>query len=210
MRFKRSAGSKISSSPCFSSIDELQVGGDGVGQLRRIFHAHGGDHGFVVQRLAELYILLEHAGDALHARFNLRRRLGGVTRDPHRGLQIALGFDDLQDLAALDAFDQHFDVSVGQLQALHDVDDGADLENVAGLGFVDRGIVLGGKKNFLIAGQSFFERAHARLPAHHERSHHVRKDDHVPNGHHGQLLALEFFLGVRQLGLPSLVLVDLA
>ena len=186
---------------------ELQVGGDGVGQLRRIFHAHGGDHGFVVQRLAELYILLEHAGDALHARFNLRRRLGGVTRDSHGGLADSLRFRDLQDLAALDAFHQHFDISVGQFQALHDVDDGPHLENVAGLGFVDAGVVLGGKKNFLIAGQSFFESAHARLPAHYERSHHIGKDDHVPNGHHGQLLALELFLGVRQRSLPSLVFV---
>ena len=72
---------------------ELQVGGDGVGQLRRIFHAHGRDHGFVVQRLAELHILLEHAGDALHAGFNLRRRFGGITGDAHGGLQIAFGFD---------------------------------------------------------------------------------------------------------------------
>ncbi len=72
----------------------------------------------------------------------------------------------------------------------------------SGFGFVDRGIVLGGKKYLFIAGQSFFERTHARLAAHHERSHHVGKDDHVPNGHHGQFLALEFFLGVRQLWSP--------
>ncbi len=40
---------------------ELQVGRDGVGELGRIFHAHGGDHGLVVQRLAELDVLLEQA-----------------------------------------------------------------------------------------------------------------------------------------------------
>src|SRR2546429_2714955 len=73
-------------------------------------------------------------------------------------------------------------------------------------GLVDAGIVLGRKKYLLIAGQSFFERANAGLAAHHERSHHVRKDDHVTNGHHRQFLALELFLWVRQLGLPSLVL----
>ena len=84
---------------------ELQVGGDGIGQLRRIFHAHGRDHGFVVQRLAKLYILLEHAGDALHARFNLRRRLGGIAGDPHGRLQKAFRLDHLQNLRALDAFD---------------------------------------------------------------------------------------------------------
>src|SRR4029077_9183946 len=224
MRLRRSAGSKISSSPCFSSIESCRLAamvsvsfaGSSMRHaaimvwcfkhLRRIFHAHGFYHCFVVQRLAQLDVLLEHAGNALHARFNLRRRLGGITGDPDGGLQIAFGFDDLQNLAALDAFDQHLDVSVGGLQALHDVDDGADLEDVPGLGFVDAGIVLGRKKYFLIAGQSFFERANARLAAHYERSHHVRKDDHVPNGHHRQFLALELFLWVRQLGLPSLVL----
>ena len=71
---------------------ELQVGGDGVGQLGRIFHAHGRDHGFVVQRLAELYILLEQAGDALHARFDRRRGLGGIAGDSHGGLQDSLRF----------------------------------------------------------------------------------------------------------------------
>jgi hypothetical protein len=108
---------------------------------------------------------------------------------------IAVGLDDLQDLAALDAFDQNFDVAVGQLQALHDVDDGADLVDVVGLGLVDGGVVLGGQKDLLVGGQSLFESAHAGLAAHDERRHHVGKDDHVPNGHHGQLLALEFFFG---------------
>ncbi len=162
----------------------MQIGGDGIGELRRIFHAHGGDHGFVVQRLAQLYILLEHAGDALHAGFDLRGGLGGITGDPDGSLQKALGFDDLQDLAAFDAFDQHLDVAVGEFEGLHDVDDGADLEDVSSLRFVDAGIVLGGEKYLFVAGQSFFERAHAGFPAHHERSHHVREDDDVPNGHH--------------------------
>ena len=38
---------------------KLQVRGDGVGQLGRILHAHGGDHGLVIQRLAQLHVLLE-------------------------------------------------------------------------------------------------------------------------------------------------------
>ncbi len=58
---------------------ELQVGRDGVGELRRIVVADGGDHGLVVQRLAELHVLLEQASDALHGGFHLRRRLGSST-----------------------------------------------------------------------------------------------------------------------------------
>ena len=40
---------------------ELQIGGDGVGELGRLVHAHGGDHGLVVQRLLQLDVLLEEA-----------------------------------------------------------------------------------------------------------------------------------------------------
>ena len=38
---------------------KLHIGGNYVGQLGGVLHANGGDHGFVVQRLTELYILLE-------------------------------------------------------------------------------------------------------------------------------------------------------
>ena len=51
---------------------ELQVGGDGVGELRRLVHAHGGDHGLVVQRLLQLHVLLEERSDALHQLLDLR------------------------------------------------------------------------------------------------------------------------------------------
>ena len=62
----------------------------------------------------------------------------------------------------------------------------ADAVNFVGLGFVDGGVVLRGEEDFLVAGHGLFERADARFAAHHERRHHVRKDDHVPDGHHRQ------------------------
>ena len=174
---------------------ELQVGGDDVGQLGRIFHAHGRNHGLVIQSLAQLHVLLEQGSDALHAGFERRVGFGAVARDADRGLHEALGVDDLQNLAALDAFDQDFDVAVGQLQALHDVDDRADLIDLVGLGFIDGGVVLGGQENLLVGRQRLFQGSYARFAAHHERRHHERKDDHVPDGHHGQLSGFELFLG---------------
>ena len=174
---------------------KLQVGGNDVGELGRIFHAHGRDHGFVIQRLAKLYILLKQRGHALHARFDLGVHFGGIAGDPNVSLHVAVRVGSLEQSAALNAFHQHLDVAIGQLEALHDVDDGADLVNLIGLGLVDGGIVLSGQKDFLVRGQRLFEGPHAGLSAHDERRHHVRKDDHVPDGHHGQLLALEFFLG---------------
>ena len=122
----------------------------------------------------------------------MRRGLGAVLGGAYGGFEVAVGIDDLQDLAALKAFDEDFDVAVGQLEALNDVDDGADLIDLVGLGLVDTGVVLGGEKNLLVAGQSFFQGADAGLPADHEGRHHEGKDDDVADGHHGELFGLEF------------------
>ena len=53
--------------------------------------------------------------------------------------------------------------------------------------------MLGGEENLLVTRHRFFERAHARFPAHNERRHHVREDHDVPNGHHRQASGIGFF-----------------
>ncbi len=121
--------------------------------------------------------------------------LGREAGHANGGLHVSVGVGDLQNLAALNAFNQNFNVAVGEFQALHDIDDGADLINFVGFWFVDGGIVLSRQKNLLVRSQGFFESAYARFAPHYERSHHERKDDHVPNGHHGQLSRFVFFLG---------------
>ena len=172
---------------------ELQVGAHRVGQLAGIVHPDGGDHGFVVQVLAELDVLLEQTGDAADQGFELlpgSTLIGGGADD---GAEEAFVLADGDDFAALDAFHQNFDIAVGQLQALDDVGDGADAVDLVGTRFIDGGIVLGGEEDLLVAGQRLFERAHARLAAHHERRHHVREDDDVPDGHHRQTFGIGFF-----------------
>ena len=56
----------------------------------------------------------------------------------------------LKNFPALNAFNQNFDIAVGKLEALNDVDDCPDLVNFVGFGFVDAGIVLRGQKYFLV------------------------------------------------------------
>jgi hypothetical protein len=68
------------------------------------------------------------------AGFNLGSSLRQIFRRANGGLEIAVGVDYLQNLAALQAFDQHLDIAVGKLQALHNVDDGTDLVDLVGLG----------------------------------------------------------------------------
>jgi hypothetical protein len=123
-----------------------QIGAHGVGQLARIVHADGRDHRLVIQVLAELDVLFEQPGDAAGERFQLRARLHLEVERADYGAEKAFVVGDRNHLGALHAFDQHLDIAIGQLQALHDVDDAADAEDFVGLGFVDGGVVLGGKE----------------------------------------------------------------
>ena len=174
---------------------ELQVGGDDVGKLGRLVHAHGGDDGLVVERLLQLDVLLEEVGDALHQLLERGRhfelRLGGA----HRGHKEAVAIGDVNRFGPLDPFHQHLDVAVGHLDALHDVADGADLVDFLGFGFVDGGVVLGGEEDLAVAVEGLFEGADAGLAADHEGGHHVGEDHHVPDGHHGQFARLRFVAG---------------
>ncbi len=52
----------------------------------------------------------------------------------HDGAEEAFIVGDRNHFGALHAFDQNLDVAIGQLQALDDVDDGADVVDFVGLG----------------------------------------------------------------------------
>ncbi len=171
---------------------DAQVGRDGVGELPDLVHLDGGDHRFVVQALGQFHVLLEQRSHPLDEQFQAGGRHGAVGRRFHRRPEVAFLGRDLQDLAALDAFHQHLDIPVGQFQALHDIGDGPDLVNLVGLGLIHGGVVLRGQENPLVAGQRFFQRPDGRLAADHEGRHHVRKDDDVPDGHHGQRPGIRF------------------
>src|SRR5690348_14168721 len=179
---------------------ELKVGSDRVGKARGVIHLDRGNHGFVIERLTELDVLLEERGNALDAGFDLRRGVLLIIYGTHARLKEAIGLFDLQNLAALDALDENFDVAILQFEALHDVDDGADLIDLVRLGLIHAGIVLGGKKNFLVRGKSSFKSADTRFAAHDKWSHHEREDDHVADRHHRELLGFEFFGHVFPVG----------
>ena len=105
---------------------KLQVGGDGVGELGRLIHADSGDHGFVIQRLLQLDVLLKQGSDSLHNCLDLRVYLKLPVGDPHRGHKKAIRVVHFHSLGPLQSFDQHFDVAVRHLYALHDVADGSN------------------------------------------------------------------------------------
>jgi hypothetical protein len=91
----------------------------------------------------------------------------------------ALVLFPLHRTGALDALDEHLDVAIGQLQALHDIRDAPHREDIGRLRIVHRGIMLRGQENPLVLHQRMLERARGRRTADDERHHHVRKHDDV-------------------------------
>ena len=159
---------------------DQQVRRNGVGQLARVVDADRGDHRVVMQVVRQLHVLLEQRHDAAHRLLDVA---GGVLL-PLQHLDDdaveALVFLPLDDAGAIDAFDQHLDVAVGQLQALHDVGHAAHREDVFGLRIVGRRVVLRREEDPLVLAERVLERADRRRPPDDERHHHVREDDDVP------------------------------
>ena len=126
MRLSRSSGETISRRFCFSSTPTSRCAAMVSASLRRVVHAHGGDHRVVVQVVRELHVLLEQRDDAAH-RASRRRRGASFCARQHLDDDAveALVFLPLDGAGAVDALDEHLDVAVGQLQALDDVGDAA-------------------------------------------------------------------------------------
>ncbi len=135
---------------------ELQVGGNGVSQLARLVHPHGGDDGFVVQALLQLDVLLKQAGDLLHQLLGLgagrsdARHADGRDKEAIRVVHFS-GFGALQTL------NQYFNVSVRHLHALDDVANGPDGVDILRLGLVDAGVVLRRQEDAPVAVERLFQ-----------------------------------------------------
>ncbi len=166
----------------------LQIGGDGIGELGGIFDARRGNHGVVIQALGELHILLKQAVDAANRLIDLRRRLDAHGHEAQRGAIEALFAGKLHNFGALHAFDQNANIAVGQLHTLHNIGEGADGKDLLRLGVIDRSVVLGGEENLFFSRERLFQRAHRGFPPDDEGLHHLREDDHVPHRHHRHAL----------------------
>ena len=174
---------------------KLQVGGDRIGKLCRLVHAHRGDHGLVIQGLLQLDVLLKEGSDPLHHSFDLRVDFELPVSHAHGSHKKAIGVIHLHGFCPLQAFHQHLDIAVRHLHALDDVADGSHGIDVFRPRLIDACVVLGSEKYLPVSGQRLFQRSHARLAPHNEGRHHVREDHHIPDGHHGELAKIAFVTG---------------
>ena len=127
----------------------------------------------------ELHVLLELRDHRAHQHVHLALVVGLAFADrAGLGGEVVAG-DELLDLRALDAFDEHLDRAVGQLQQLQDARDRADVVEVLRRGVVDVGLLLREQQDLLVDLHRLLEREDRALAADEQRDHHVRVDHHV-------------------------------
>src|SRR5258708_36227325 len=115
---------------------ELKIGGDGIGETRRIVDARGGDHGVVIETLRKLDELFVEAGNFLDGLVDLRGRFDASVQEANGGAEEALFAGNGDSASALDAFDQNLDVAVGELDDLNDVREPADSVDLLRVGVI--------------------------------------------------------------------------
>ena len=92
---------------------------------------------------------------------------------------------NLLDARAIDAFDQHLDGAVGELEHLQDGRHGAEAVQVLELRIIDVGLLLRHQHDALVGPHGRIERLDRLLAAHEQRDHHVRIDHDVAQRQHG-------------------------
>src|ERR1039457_3909629 len=102
--------------------------------------------------------MFKQGSDVLNSLLEGGRYLGVVLHGSDGGFKKAVGIGNLEDLGAFNALNENLNIAVGEFEALHDIDDGADLVDLVGLRLMDTGVVLGGQENFLIGSEGLFQR----------------------------------------------------
>ena len=187
MRLRRSCGREDLEQVLLLLDADEQVRGDGVGQLARVLDAHRRQHGVVVQVVRELHVLLEERDDAAHRALDVAGWRPSARHQLHHDPVEALVFLALDRARPVEPLDQHLDVAVGQLEALHDVGHAAHrVDVVRASGLSTGGVVLRGEEDPLALGQRVLERPDGGRPPDDERHHHVREHHDVPQRHDGE------------------------
>ncbi len=89
-------------------------------------------------------------------------------------------------LGALDAFDEHFDRAVRELEQLQDRRDRAEAIKVLRARIIDIGLLLRDEQDLLASAHRLIEREDRLLAPDEQRNHHMRIHDHIAQRQHRQ------------------------
>ncbi len=165
---------------------DRQVGGNRVGEDRRVLDLGELDSGLGRKPLVELGVIFELVDDRAHQRLRLGagRRLFVDFLD--FGDEIALARFDVHQPRPLHALDEHADGAVRKLQKLHGGGDDAEIVESVAVGIVLAGIELRDQEQLAVVGHCAFERSHRLLAPDEQRNDAVREDDDVTKRQNGE------------------------
>jgi len=170
---------------------QRQVRGDGVGQTAGIVDAgnRGEDLGrdFFVQFDVLVELLHDRAAQGFELGGLLGAVLGAGVNRVDRTAEVRLAFADVQDLGALQTFDQDLHGAVGQFEHLQNGGHTADLEHVVGRGLVFGGGFLRDQHDAALVVHGRFERLDALGASHEQGNDHVREHHHIAQRQEGQV-----------------------
>ena len=160
---------------------ERQVRGNGVGQAAGIVDAGDRSQDLGRNLLVQLDVLVE----LLHHRTAQRFDLAGTVllacrlhgRD--RGREQRIAVMHRSHMGPLQAFDQHLDRAVGQLEHLQDGGNTTDIEHVGHLRLILGGSLLRHEHDAAVRIHGHFEGLDALGASHEQRDHHVGEYHHV-------------------------------
>ena len=162
-----------------------EVSGDRIGEPCRVLDVRQRSQDFRRGLLVELDVLLEVGKKGAGQGLDLAPVIG--SRSQHRDARAEEGLPvlELVDARPLPSFDQNLHRAVGELQELQDGGDRPD-----SIDLLDRRIVLArvhlrDEQYPLVLLHRLLERLNRSIPAHEEGDHHVRIDNDIPQGKHG-------------------------
>jgi len=166
---------------------DADMGGDGVGQARRVVDPGQGLQQLRRQLAVGLDVLLEQPHQRARDGVQLARlaAVGGFHHHPGAG-QGAIHLADRVDVGAGQALDQHLDGAVRQLQQLQHLRQRADRMQVGGTRVVGFRRLLRDQQDPLVALHREVERADRLVAADKQRDHHVREHHDVAQRQHRQ------------------------
>ncbi len=125
----------------------------------------------------------------MHSRHQLLRRRTCwqlCSRRLHRRNEEPVVVINLARPRAFHAFDEHLDIAVRHTYRLHDVANHTNGINILGSRLIHGCVVLRCKEDSPIAAERLFQRSNAGFTSDYKGRHHVREDDHLADGHHGE------------------------
>ena len=157
-----------------------KMGGDGIGEARRVLDARQRGENFRWCFLVEFDVLLEVSKQRTGQRLDFTPLFGPRFECGNARAEERFSILEPFDSRPLPSFHQHLHSAVGKLEELQNCGDRPDPVNLLNRRIVLAGVHLRDEQDPLVTLHRLLERLNRPIPADKERDHHVRIDNDIP------------------------------